>query len=228
MTQILDLSSSEWDFLDRVDAVEPVKQGSTQWLQQRVGKVTGSRIKDVMAYLKSGKGEMATRANYRVELIAEILTGTAQQHFVSDAMRWGVEQEQYARAAYEVRRDAVVDQVGFVGYPTIDRAGGSPDGLISNDGGVEIKCPETTTHVKWMLSREVPEEHQLQMMFYMACTGRQWWDFVSFDPRLPEKFQLFIVRLQRDEVRIAEVETEVLKFLQEIDSTIAEMERLAA
>jgi hypothetical protein len=225
MTTEIDVSSSEFDFLDRAEPL--AEQGSAQWLQQRIGKVTGSRIKDVMAYLKSGKGEMQTRANYRVELIAEILTGQAAQHFVSDAMRWGVDQEQFARAAYEMRRDVMVDRVGFVGYPTIDRAGGSPDGLVGSDGGVEIKCPETTTHIRWMLEKQVPHEHQLQMMFYMACTGRGWWDFVSFDPRLPVKFQLFTVRLQRDEARIAEVETEVLKFLQEIDSTIAEMERIA-
>ena len=218
---MIDATSSEFSFLDRTE--EPVKQGSAQWIEQRIGKITGSRIKDVMAYLKSGKGEMQVRANYRMELIAEILSGRAQEHYISEPMRWGEEQEQFARAAYEVGTGSIVDQVGFIVHPAINCAGGSPDGLIGDDGGIEIKCPETTTHIKWILEGEVPEEHRDQMMFYMACTGRMWWDFVSFDPRLPERFQPFKVRLERDDARIAEIEAEVVKFRGEIDAAIAEM-----
>lgn len=223
---MIDVASTEYDFLDR--NMESVKQGSAQWLKLRIGKITGSRIKDVMAYLKSGKGEMVARANYRTELIAEILSGRAQEHFISNAMQWGVEQEQYARAAYEVSKGLIVDQTGFVVHPTMHFAGGSPDGLIGDDGGVEIKCPEITTHIKWMLAGQVPEEHREQMVFYMAITGRKWWDFVSFDPRLPEKFQVFCVRLERDDARIAEIETEVRKFRGEIEEAIAKMEQLAS
>lgn len=221
----LDVMSSDFDFLDRADV--PVKQGSAQWLQERVGKVTGSRIKDVMAYRKTGdKGETQKRADYRIELVAEILTGKASQHFVSEAMVWGTEQEQFARAAYEVSRGTVVDEVGFVPHPSIERSGGSPDGLIGEDGGLEIKCPETTTHIEWIMGGKVPDEHQAQMLFYMACTERKWWDFVSFDSRLPERYQLFVVRMPRDDARIAEIEAEIRKFLGEIDATISKLEAL--
>lgn len=205
-----------------------VKQKSADWLQARCGLVTGSHCADVLWFLKNGK-ESAARYNYRAKLIAEILTHMVDSEgYVSKEMEWGIFNEPFARAAYEVRMgpEYEVDIVGFVLHDTIARMGGSPDGLIGTDGGLEIKCPNTSTHIKWMFDGVVPEEHEPQMMFYMALTGRKWMDFVSFDPRLPKRHRLFIRRLERDEKRIAEIEAAVIKFLEEVDAAIAKLEEL--
>lgn len=199
-------------------------QGTDEWKAARAGMVTASRIVDVMAKIKTG--EAAARRDYRCQIVAEILTGTPQDDvFVNDAMRWGTEQEPYARAAYEVAKGVLVDQVGLVFHPTIERGAASPDGLVEFDGLVEIKCPKTATHLDYLMAGEVPAKYQPQMLWQMACTGRDWCDFVSYDPRLPEEHQLFVVRFKRDQARIDAMEAEVRAFLAEVDETLATLKK---
>ena len=200
-----------------------VQQGSGEWLQMRAGRVTGSKMADVLSRLKNG-GETADRKNYKAQIVAEILTGNSAQSYVSPEMQWGTEQEPFARAAYEAATGVFVDQVGFYIHPAIERAGGSPDGLVGVDGAIEIKCGKTATHIRWALADEVPPEHEPQMMFYLACTGRKWMDFVSFDPRVSPRYQLFIKRLQRDESRIADINAAVEQFLVEVDLMIEQLD----
>lgn len=198
------------------------EQGTTEWIKLRVGKVTGSRTADVLSELKKG-GETAVRRNYRTEIICETLTGNAAEHYVSPEMIWGTEQEPFARAAYEMATDCMVETVGFALHPTLERFGASPDGLVGADGLVEIKCPSTTTHIGYLLAKVVPEDYQPQMLAEMSCTGRKWCDFVSFDPRLPKHLQLFVARFERDDKRIAEMEQKVQFFLDEVDNVLGEL-----
>lgn len=201
-------------------------QGSTEWLQARAGRVTASRIADVMAKIKTG--ESASRRDYKAQIVAEILTGTPQENgFKSAEMQWGNDQEPFARAAYEIATGAMVDQVGLVLHPTIERGAASPDGLVGLDGLVEIKCPKTATHLQYLVDGKVPTHYQPQMLWQMACTERQWCDFVSFDPRLPEHLQLFIRRFSRDQTRIDEIESEVRAFLAEVDAILAALPQAA-
>ena len=196
-------------------------QGSPEWHAARLGKVTASRIADVMAKTKSGWG--AGRANYMAELVCERLTQTPTACFVNDAMRWGTETEPQARAAYARLRDVDVLEVGFLDHPEIPSAGASPDGLVGLEGLIECKCPNTSTHIDTLLSETVPQKYMLQMQFQMACTGRTWCDFASFDPRLPESMRLFVQRVPRDDVLIAEIEREVVGFLAEVEDTVAQL-----
>jgi putative phage-type endonuclease len=193
------------------------EQNSAKWIWARTGRITASRICDLMATLKRG-GEAASRRDYRAELIAECLTGNAENRYVSKEMRYGREQEPFARTAYEIKTGNIVDQVGFVFHPRLAFSGASPDGLIREDGGLELKCPKTTTHLAYMAAGTVPKEYESQMLWNMACAEREWWDFASFDARLPEKLRLFIVRMPRDEVRIGEIEREVMALKDEIDT----------
>lgn len=200
-----------------------MKQQTTEWFNARCGRVTASRIADVMEFLKKG-GEGAKRRSYRAEIVAEILTGQAiMDRYLSPEMMHGNDFEEVARATYEVSTGLEVDLEGFVIHPTIERAGASPDGLIGDEGMLELKCPKTETHLKYLRAKEVPEDYQPQMYFQMACTGRQWVEFASYDPRLPEPLQLFVCRLHRDPMRIAEIEDAVLLFLSEVDAEIAEL-----
>jgi putative phage-type endonuclease len=199
-------------------------QGSPEWFAVRLGKVTASRVNDVIAKTKTGWG--ASRANYAAELIAERLTGKATEGFTNAAMQWGTDCEPDARRAYEFRTDAEVVQVGFASHPTIAMSGCSPDGLVGERGLVEIKCPNTATHLDTLLNQEVPGKYVTQMMWQMACTGRAWCDFVSFDPRLPESMRLFVKRVPRNDLRISELETLVTEFLAEIEQRITVLQRL--
>ncbi len=201
-----------------------VVQGSPEWHTLRLGRVTASRVADVVAKTQPGWG--AGRANYMAELLAERLTGNAAESYTNAAMQWGTEQEPNARAAYEFRTDAEVDQVGFIPHHTIEMSGASPDGLVGGKGMVEIKCPNTATHIETLLVGKVPAKYDTQMQWQMACTGRQWCDFVSFDPRLPERMRLFVLRIERDNKRIAELEASVTEFLFELDNKIAGLGRL--
>lgn len=197
-------------------------QGSPEWFAARLGRVTASRVADVVARTKSGYG--ASRANYMAQLIAERLTGTVAESFTNAAMQWGTQTEPDARAAYEFRTDRDVAEVGFVNHPAIEMSGASPDGLIGDDGLLEIKCPNTATHIDTLLSNgTVPGKYVIQMQWQMACTGRKWCDFVSFDPRMPESMKLLILRVARDDARIAELESEVGAFLNEVNNTVARL-----
>lgn len=197
---------------------EDAVQGTDDWHQLRLGKVTASRMADVLSKGKSG--ESASRKNYRIELVAHRLTGKPSESFTNAAMEWGTATEPLARVAYELHTSENVDQVAFVDHPTIEWFGCSPDGLVQDTGLVEIKCPNTTTHLDWMDDGKVPSKHIPQMMAQMACTDRDWCDFVSYDPRLPEDLRLFVVRLNRDQEYIDSMEVEVKRFLDEVEMTI--------
>lgn len=196
-----------------------IAQGSPEWFALRCGKVTASRVADVIARTKTGWG--ASRANYAAELIAERLTNTSAPGFTNAAMQWGTDQEPYARAAYEARTGASVFECAFVVHPEIAASGASPDGLIGDDGLLEVKCPNTATHLDTLLGQEVPAKYLTQMQWQMACTGRAWCDFVSFDPRMPESMRLFVQRVPRDLSMIVGLESDVTEFLAEIDGKVA-------
>lgn len=203
--------------------MEQLVQGSPEWLAARCGMVTASRIGDLMAKIKSGPS--ASRANYMAQLIAERLTGNVERGYVNAEMQWGTDHEADACAAYSFLHDADLTEVGFVAHPTITRGGASPDRLVAADGLVEVKCPNTATHLDTLLGGSVPGRYALQMQWQMACTGRQWCDFVSYDPRLPETMQLFVQRVPRSGDVIAELEGEVRVFLAEIEAKIAALQQ---
>ena len=198
--------------------IEMMDQGTEEWFTIRIGKVTASRVADVIAKTKTGYS--ASRDNYMAQLICERLTGQKGESFSNAAMQHGTDTEPLARAAYEALQDVLVDEVGFVPHPTIEMAGASPDGLVGADGLLEIKCPNTATHIETLLSQSVPGKYNTQMQFQMACTGRHWCDFVSFDNRLPAELQLFVKRVPRDEVFIRLIEAEIVQFLAELDDKI--------
>ena len=196
-------------------------QGSPEWFAARCGKVTASRVADLIAKTKSGWG--ASRANYMAELIAERLTGEPAPSFTNAAMQWGTDTEPQGRAAYEFFRDATVVQVGLVPHPKIEMTAASPDGLVGDDGMIEIKCPNTATHIDTVLRQAVPTKYLTQMQWQMACAERQWCDFASYDPRMPAHLSLFVKRIERDDDRIVELETLVVEFLAEIDAKINQL-----
>lgn len=205
--------------------VEGLQQQTPEWLQMRCGMVTGSRVADVLAFLKKG-GESAARRNYRNAVVIETLTGRTEETYVTPAMEFGIENEPLARAAYELAFQTEVETVGFAIHSKIARFGASPDGLVGTDGVLEIKCPNSSTHLEYLLGGVVPEEYHPQMLAEMACTDRLWADFVSFDPRLPSGMRFFVKRLNRDEARIEEMEKAVEQFISEVDVTIARLKAL--
>ena len=194
-----------------------VKQGSEAWLKIRLGKVTASRVSDVMAKLKTG-GYGASRDDYMAQLICERLTGEVAESFTNAAMAWGTETEPMARAHYEMVNSVLVDQVGFIAHPDIEKAGASPDGIVGN-GIIEIKCPNTSTHIDTLLNKKVPAKYIKQIQFQLRCTGKEWCDFVSFDPRL-KGLEMFTKRVERDEKLISEMDAEVVKFLSDLDEKL--------
>jgi putative phage-type endonuclease len=200
------------------------RQRTPDWEAARLGKATASRIADVIASTKSGYA--ASRANYAAQLISERLTGVKAEAFESAAMRWGQEKEGEALEVYAFEQDADVTQVGFLDHPAVPMAGASPDGLVGDDGLVEIKCPLTATHIETLLGAP-PARYVAQMQWQMAVTGRLWCDFVSYDPRLPLPMRLFVRRIARDDRLITELEREVGTFLAEIDAVIAKLQSLA-
>jgi putative phage-type endonuclease len=199
-------------------------QRTDEWFAARLGKVTASRVADVVARTKSGYS--ASRENYMADLIVERLTGQKASSFSNAAMEWGVEQEPHARAAYSARTGELLEEVGFIDHASIAMAGASPDGRIGGHNLVEFKCPNTATHLEYLLAVKPPEKHVAQMQWQMACAGAEWCDFVSYDPRLPENLQMLIVRVPRDAARIAELEGEVIKFLSELESKIIKLKEL--
>lgn len=196
-------------------------QGSDEWKAARCGLVTASRVADVIAKTKSGYS--ASRANYAAQLVAERLTGNVAETFTNAAMEWGTAMEGEARSAYSFYTDADVAEIGFVPHPTIGKSGASPDGLVNADGMVEIKCPNTATHIDTLLGQTVPGKYVTQMQWQMACTGREYCDFVSYDPRLPETMRIYIERVKRDDALISELEVEVVKFLAEVEDKVARL-----
>ena len=201
-----------------------IEQGTDEWFAIRCGKVTASRVADVIATTKSGYS--ASRANYEAQLICEILTGKPAESFTNAAMQWGTETEPLARAQYELKTGNMVNQVGFVVHPMIEQAGASPDGLIGEDGCIEIKCPNTSTHLDTLLSQKVPSKYITQMTWQMVCTGRKWCDFVSYDPRLPENLQLYIERIELDEDYAKKLQNEVVMFLVEVNEKVEKLRKI--
>ena len=201
-----------------------ITQGSDAWFAQRLGKVTASRVADVIAKTKTGYS--TSRDNYMAQLVCERMTGVVAESFTNSAMQWGTETEPLARAAYEAHADVLVDEVAMIAHPTIEAAGASPDGLVGNDGLLEIKCPNTATHIDTLLTQSVPSKYNTQMQWQLSCTGRQWCDFVSFDSRLPKELQLFVKRVPRDTAYIQMLEEEVKKFLKELDGKIMKLNEL--
>lgn len=196
-----------------------MEQGSPEWLALRAGKVTASRVADVIARTKMGWG--ASRANYMAELIAERLTGQPAPSFSNAAMQWGTDKEPEARDYYAFITGATVEQIAFVHHLTVADSGASPDGLVGDDGLVEIKCPSTSTHIDTLLGAVGPSKYMTQMQWQLACTGRKWCDFVSYDPRMPESMQLFVTRIERDDDVIAVLEKDVAEFLVEVAEKVA-------
>jgi putative phage-type endonuclease len=199
------------------------EQRSSEWFKVRCGRITASHMGELTAYLKSGKGEMKARADYRMQLLSERLTGQVAQHFVTNEMKWGQEQEEYARSSYEQRKGVMVDSIGFAIHPSLDFAGSSPDGLVDLDSGIEIKCLTTARHLEIWKSREVPQDYYDQCQWNMQCCEREKWDFVCFDSRLPEHLQLLIIPVTYDEARVADLESEAIKMNAEVEQMIAEL-----
>lgn len=198
-----------------------IEQLSDEWFAQRLGKVTASRVKDVMAKTKSGPS--ATRKNYMMELLCQRLTGAREEGFTNSAMQRGTELEPLARSAYEMYRDAVVTEAEFIIHPVHSQTGASPDGFVGEEGLIEVKCPNTAQHIACIQSGSYDKKYLYQMQHQMACTGRKWCDFVSFDDRLPEPLQLFVARVEREDNLINDMMDEILIFLHELDKLEQEM-----
>jgi len=201
-------------------------QGTGAWFSARTGKLSASRMRAAMSYLKQSdkdkeagkpKEDKAERKNLKIEILCERMTGDIVDKFVNTAMQWGIEKEPEAKAAYEAKTGRLITDVGFIDHPRIEFCGASPDGFVE-DGLIEIKCPTTATHVSWILDGGIPEEHKAQMTMQAAVTGRGWVDFVSYDPRMPEPQQLLLRRFYPTPAEIAEIESEAEKFLAEVDA----------
>ncbi len=195
-----------------------MEQRTDEWFQARAGRVTASRIADLMAQTKAGWG--ASRVNYLAQLVAERVTGMCEAGFSNAAMQWGTDKETEARECYSFEVGLSVMEEGFVPHPTIAWAGASPDGLVGHDGLVEIKCPNSATHIDTLLGASIADKYVKQMQFQMACTGRKWCDFVSYDPRLGVDMQLHVRRVERDPILIGEIEAAVRAFLTEVDAKV--------
>lgn len=201
-------------------------QRTDEWFADRLGKVTASRIADVMAKTKSGYG--AGRKNYMSQLIVERLTGTRAETFTNAAMAWGTEMEPLALAEYEIQTGSFVTPAGFVNHPSLEMTGASPDGLVGDDGLIEVKCPNTATHIATLLSKKIDSKYIKQMYWQMLCTERTWCDFVSFDPRMPEGLRFFSKRLELDTDTAETITKKVEQFLFDLGIQENELRKLAA
>ena len=204
------------------DRIAAIQQGTEEWHQLRLGKVTASRVADILAKTKSGAS--ASRGNYLIELALQRVTKTIEESYSNSAMEWGVATEPQARVAYEVSTGNFVDQIAFVNHPTIEGFGCSPDGLVG-EGLIEIKCPNSATHWSYIKANEPPQKYIIQMQAQMSVTGAKWCDFVSFDPRMPERSQLLIIRVNRNNEFIAEMENDIKQFLSEVEAEVNLMEK---
>jgi len=199
-----------------------IEQGTPEWLELRRGKVTASRVADILAKTKTGPS--ASRQNYLIELALQRTTKTIEPSYTNAAMEWGTATEPQARVAYEVKTNNFVDQVPFIDHPTIQGFGCSPDGLVGKDGLLEIKCPNSATHWEYFKAKEPPKKYFIQMQAQMAVTGAKWCDFVSFDPRMPERSQLLVVNVPRDYEFINYMNAEIQQFLSEVEAEVKLME----
>ena len=213
------------DLIARVNAKEQAAeqesaaQGTAAWFYARVGCCTASRFDDVIAKKKDGK-PTAQRKNYLMELVIERLTGQPSDHWTSAAMQWGTDQEQLSRMAYEAATGAMLQAVGFIKHPTLPAVGATPDGLIDEDGGFESKSPFNTANHIYTILDGMPTEHMAQVQGGMWVTGRKWWDFQSFDPRLPEPLNRYVQRIERNEDYIKQLAEEVIAFNAEVEAML--------
>lgn len=198
-----------------------IEQNTPEWYQARCGSLGASAVHDALAKTKTGWG--AGRANAITKLVLERLTNTPQDSFTNSAMEWGKAQEDNAANAYAFLTGNAVEVCGIYKHPFIEGTHASPDRLVGDDGLVEIKCPNSSTHLDTLLSKKVPTKYVTQMQWQMAVTGRKWCDFVSYDPRFPEEHQVFIQRVERDDQRIAELETEVAALLKEVEEKLGQL-----
>lgn len=193
------------------------EQRSPEWFEARLGKATASRFSDIMAKTRSGYA--ASRKNYMAELVTQRLTGAIPEPYSNTAMQWGTDNEPLARLAYELQTGNEVEETGLWVHDTLE-AGASPDGFVNKDGVLEIKCPNTATHIETLELQQVPRQYLAQVQGQMWITDRKWCDFVSYDPRLPENAQMIIIRVERDEKYIEELETEVINFLKQVEEQV--------
>jgi putative phage-type endonuclease len=201
-----------------------MEQLSQEWFEARLGKVTASRVSDVLA---TRKGQESTvRAKYKLQLATERLTNKKTDTYMNQAMQDGIEREPMAREIYEKLKDVTVEEVGFVQHPAIERAGASPDGLVGDDGIIEIKCPIETTHTTNLLERKLPSKYKPQVQFQLSTTGRKWCDFISYNPNFEPRLQLMVVRVERDDEYIEMLKFEILKFLAEVELMINQLKEI--
>lgn len=194
-------------------------QGSDEWHLARLGQVTASRVKDVIAKGRGG-APSASRKNYLAQLVTERLTGQPTESFSSPAMEYGTQMEAAAAKSYAFMQGVSIKECGYFEHPTIPMAGASPDRVVGDEGLAEFKCPNSSTHIDTLMSGKIAGQYITQMDWQLACTGRQWCDFVSYDARLPVDMQLWVHRHHRDEARIAQLEMAVSAFLREVDETV--------
>ena len=206
-----------------VNEFQNIEQGSDAWKKIRAGKVTASRIKDIIATTKSGYA--TSRDKYMTQLLLERITNTVADSYINEAMTWGTEQEPFARAKYEGYASTLVEQVAFIDHPTIPMSGASPDGLVMDDGLVELKAPMSHTHLESILGG-IDDQYMPQVQWQMAVTGRSYTDLCSYDPRFPEHLQLVVKRINRDDDYIAKLEKEVVKFLAELDDKVNKVNKI--
>lgn len=200
-------------------------QRTDEWYEIRLGKATASKMSDIMAKGTGGKPS-ATRKNYMAQLVCEIMTGEKEENFISSAMQNGIDSEELAREAYEIETFSTVTECGFYIAPDIEQSGASPDGLVGEKGLIEIKCPNTATHINTLLTEKIDKKYIYQMQWQMYCTGREWCDFVSYDGRMPQHLRLCIIRIYLDEVQLIEMKSEVEKFIFEMNELVKKLESL--
>jgi putative phage-type endonuclease len=199
-----------------------VQQGTPEWFDLRLGKVTASRVADILAKTKTGVS--ASRQNYLIELALQRVTGVFEQSFTSQAMQDGVDREAQARVAYEVATGSFVSQVAFRNHHVIEGFGCSPDGEVDDQLGlVEIKCRNNANHWEVIKTGEIPKKYWIQMQAQLSCTGFEWNDYVGYNPNFPEKSKLYIQRVYRDEFFIAEMEEQIKQFLIEVEEEVRQM-----
>jgi putative phage-type endonuclease len=191
-----------------------MEQRTDEWYQARLGKATASKFGDIMTLIKTG--ESAARKNYRSQLVAERLTGQPSDNYTSSAMQHGIDNEELARLEYSLMTGNDVQEAFFETHETL-QAGASPDGYVDTDGLVEIKCPNTATHIETLKTKKIPKQYYWQIMGQLWITGRKWCDYLSYDPRLPQNAQLILIRVERNEEDITKLETEVTAFLKTVD-----------
>lgn len=205
---------------------EDIEQRSADWYAARCGSLGASQIADAIATSRDGKSAGSTSINLRAKLVVERLTGIQEDGFKSAAMQHGIDNEDAARMAYEARTGDFVTETGLHKHPAIEGTHASPDGLVGDDGLIEIKCPNSATHIETIKAAKIATKYLYQMQWQMRCTDRQWCDFVSYDPRMPEGLRLWIKRVERDDQLLAELEAKVTAFLEGVASDVSILNQL--